>query len=181
MATLEPSDSDPPSRWLPKLTRLTLSLHTRARVRADARDGPGRASSSSIPGEAHGRGRVEVTGTVTLDGKLASDVQVMFIADGDTPGNGGSGRTDADGRYTLQNHQGDPGVAPGKYRVVLNRLLTPDGSPLSPDSNVGPMDSPARETLPPRYSAPDRTILRAIVPAQGGEPSNFTLTSGDSD
>ena len=124
---------------------------------------------------------VEVTGAVTLDGKLLPDVQVMFIADGETPGNGGSGRTGVDGRYSLQNHQGDPGVAAGKYRVVLSRLLTPDGSPLSPDSEVGPMDSPARETLAPRYSAPERTILKATVLAEGGEPINFTLRSGDSD
>jgi hypothetical protein len=105
--------------------------------------------------------RVAVTGTVTLDGKAVPDAMVTFHPEGTTGGLGGSGKTGPDGKYTLTSAQGGKGVLPGGYKVVVNRLLRPDGSP--PDPNTPPIESDGRETLPAIYSNRDSTTLTATV------------------
>ena len=105
--------------------------------------------------------RVRVTGTVTLNGDPLPHALVTFHPDGATGGLGGSGKTVADGRYTLTPAQGGPGLLPGAYKVVISRPLRPDGSP--PDPNRPPIESDARETLPPIYSDRTATTLTATV------------------
>lgn len=121
---------------------------------------------------------IQVTGKVTLDGKALSDVDVVFIPDAGTPGNGGAGRTNSEGVYTLQP-RGQGGIEPGAYRVVLSRLLRPDGTPLPADSPTDPMSSDAKESLPPRYSSLEETTLSATVSADSG-PADFQLTGAAS-
>ncbi len=118
---------------------------------------------------------VPVKGQVTIDGKPADAVDVTFIPMEGVPGNGGSGRTDAQGEYTLKTSDGGEGVPAGKYRVVLHRLLMPDGSPLPLGSNVAPMDSPARESLPPEYSSQESSKQQATVTPGPSEPINFQI------
>lgn len=106
-------------------------------------------------------GEQPVTGTVTLDDQPLAGAIVTFYPEGQTPGLGGSGRTGADGKYTLTpSRKGQP-VAPGEYRVVIRRPLNPDGSPADP--NVPPIESQARESLPPVYSEREHSILTAHV------------------
>lgn len=105
--------------------------------------------------------QIAVTGTVTLNGKALPDAIVTFHPEGATGGLGGSGKTGADGKYTLVSAQGGKGVLPGGYKVVVNRLLRPDGSP--PDPNSPPIESDARETLPATYSNRDSSTLTATV------------------
>jgi hypothetical protein len=109
-----------------------------------------------------------VTGLVTLDGKPLSAAYVSFTPVGATKGAGSSGRTNAEGHYTLKNQGGGAGASAGNYRVVISKLVMPDGSDFPANSKVGPMDSPAKETLAPIYSDPGRTTLEATVPAGGG-------------
>lgn len=106
---------------------------------------------------------IPVTGKVTLDGKAAPHSLVTFSPVGDTKGNGGSGKADAEGRYEAMTPQGHKGLHPGKYKVVISRRLHPDGSPMRPDEM--PIESQARETLPPRWSSPETTVLTAEVSA----------------
>lgn len=102
-----------------------------------------------------------VTGTVTLDGQPLANALVTFYPEGKTPGLGGSGRTGADGKYTLTPSRKGQGLAPGEYRVVIRRPLNPDGSPADP--NVPPIESQARETLPPTYSQRESSVLKVNV------------------
>jgi len=119
---------------------------------------------------------VPVTGTVTLDGKPLDSATVTFIPVGKTRGNGAMGYTDEEGKYQLATHRGDRGAPVGEYRVVLNKMVMPDGTPYSAESGLAPMDSPAREILPPRFSDQMQTKLKATVPEGGGQV-DLALTS----
>jgi hypothetical protein len=116
---------------------------------------------------------ITVTGTVTLDGHPLPDALVFFYPEGTTPGLGGSGRTTSDGKYTLLPAQGKPGISPGHYKVVISRPLRRDGSPADP--NVPPIESDARETLPPRYSDRSASKLTAQV-SKDKTVQDFALT-----
>jgi hypothetical protein len=105
---------------------------------------------------------VSVTGTVTLDGAALPGAVVTFRpADQKTTGLGGSGTTDANGKFVVTGARGEKGLAPGEYAVIISKRLRPDGS--APDPNVPPMESDAVEKLPPRYSDQQQTVLRATV------------------
>jgi hypothetical protein len=115
---------------------------------------------------------VPVTGTVTLDGKDLANATVWFTPVGETKGQGGTGVTDASGKYTLQGPRGQAGVSAGDYKVVISKRVMPDGSP--GPAGVGAEDSPARQTLPARFSDVQATELQARV-APGGAPIDFPL------
>jgi hypothetical protein len=121
-----------------------------------------------------GGDRVVVTGTVTLDGNPLPDALVTFRPEGGTGELGGSGRTGPDGKYTLTAARGGQGILPGEYKVVINRPLRRDGSPPAPDEK--PIESDARETLPPNYSDLGATTLTAKV-AREAAVHDFALTA----
>jgi hypothetical protein len=111
---------------------------------------------------------VSVSGTVTLDGKALPGAALRFVPTGSTRGVGGMGRAGADGKYTLKGMRGAAGILPGTYKVVISKLVMPDGTDFPADSKVGPMDSPAKEQLPATYSDSNQTRLTATVPEGGG-------------
>lgn len=111
---------------------------------------------------------VRVSGTVTLNGAPLAGAGVAFIPTGDTQGIGAEARTGPDGRYDLIDRRGTPGTQPGAYKVTISKRLLPNGAEVPADDRTPPIESPARETLPPHYSDANRTTLRAVVPAQGG-------------
>lgn len=115
-----------------------------------------------------------VAGKVTLDGNPLPNAMVRFIPLGDTPGLGGTGRTDASGRYTLVDAQGGKTIQPGEYKVVISKMRRPDGSDPGPDFK--PAESDARESLPPTCSDEKETTLKATVPA-GKKDCDFALAS----
>ena len=122
---------------------------------------------------------VPVEGTVTLDGKPLSKADLMFVPEGDTKGQGGVAQTDMDGRFALlsqdRQHQGAP---TGNYRVIINKLVKPDGTDYVPDPNAGPMDQGGfRELLPLAYSDMGQTLLTATVPEGGASNLEFKLNS----
>jgi len=118
---------------------------------------------------------VPVTGTVTLDGKPLAGATVSFVPDGVTKGAGSYGVTSADGKYELQGTQGGAGAAVGYYRVMISKLVMPDGSPIPADTQSA-TDVGAKDLLPAIYSSYDVGTLTAEVPAQGGA-INFDLKS----
>jgi len=111
---------------------------------------------------------VSMSGTVTLNGEPLADAQVTFIPTGDTQGIGAGAWTGPDGRYQLIDRRGQPGTQPGTYKVTISKRLMPDGSEIPADDKKPPIESPARESLPPNYSDSARTELQAVVPEQGG-------------
>jgi hypothetical protein len=119
---------------------------------------------------------VPVTGTVTLDNKPLTSTSLRFVPVGTTKGNGATGYTDEEGKYELRTPQGDLGAPAGEYRVIFSKLVMPDGSPFSGESEGGQMDSPAREILPPKFSDETQSNVRATVQPDGGEV-NLVLSS----
>ncbi len=119
---------------------------------------------------------VPVDGAVTLDGQPLEGAYVQFHPVGDTRGTGAAANTDAEGRYELIAPDRSKGAPVGQYRVVISKLVMPDGSPYSAADGLAPMDSPAREMVPDRYSDFDQTVLTVTVPAEGGT-IDLTLTS----
>lgn len=113
------------------------------------------------------------SGTLLLDEMPLANASVFYSPVGDTPGNGGGGMSDANGKYTVQGARGS-GLPPGDYRVVVSRLLRPDGT--LPDPNVPPIESDASETLPAVYTAPETTPLEVKV-TQSPVPHEFRLQS----
>jgi hypothetical protein len=103
-----------------------------------------------------------VSGTVTLHGKAQDGATVRFQPLGDTPGHGGHGITDDDGKFEViaaqTNHKGLPA---GNYKVVISRMRRPDGSP--PYPNVPPIESDAGEKIPDEYSSMRNSTLKATI------------------
>ncbi|MDB5309616.1 MAG: hypothetical protein JWO38_3818 [Gemmataceae bacterium] len=119
-------------------------------------------------------GPVPVSGTVTLNDRPLANATVTFIPVPGTPGFGGTGKTNADGKYTLaDSRENTPGVLPGKYRVVVGKRLMPDGSEVPADDTTPPIMSPAKESLP-AYGNPTAPALSAAVP-DGGGTIDFSL------
>lgn len=116
---------------------------------------------------------IPVSGTVTLDGTPLPRAAVTFRPDGDTPGVGGSAVTGPDGKYQVVGRDGK-GLAPGPYKVIVNRPLRKDGVPPPPD--VPPIESDATETLPLIYTSAEHTVLRATIRADG-PPVDLALES----
>jgi hypothetical protein len=119
---------------------------------------------------------VPVAGNVTVDSNQAGNVELTFVPQGETKGNGGTGVTDSTGRYEVKSPQGKKGLAPGKYKVVASRRLNPDGSP--PDPDTPPIESNARETLPPKYSDANKTELSLTISVGDKRSFDFAFQTG---
>lgn len=128
---------------------------------------------------------VPATGKVTLDGQPLEGVVVMFLLpERATAGELATGVTDADGNYALstmvpgRSVENSQGAVPGQYRVILTKLVMPDGSPVPPETSDAEAEAlGARQLLPPQYSDPTRTTLTATV-QRGPSVNDFDLTSG---
>lgn len=124
-------------------------------------------------GDADTGPRSAVQGTVSLKAKPLSGAMVTFIPV--TPGlpDGGSGRTDAEGRYKLITPRGAAGLRPGDYRVVVSQILGPDGKELP--AGESPYSSGGKEALPPTYSDATATTLKASVSDNPDTQVDFAL------
>ena len=121
---------------------------------------------------------VIVTGIVTMDAKPLDKAMVTFVpVDGAKQGNGGSGFTDSAGKYELSSQVGEkaiPGTPPGKYKVLISRMVRPDGTVA--DAMEPPMMTAAREMIPLQYSDYSGSTLTANVSTSGGT-YNFEIKS----
>jgi len=115
---------------------------------------------------------VPVSGIVLLDGQplVGASVNTQPIADssGENPGSGSFGKTDAEGRYTLELV--DPpmqGACPGEHRITITKADEEGYS--SSDELVAPKGAP----WPLRYG---NGSLRLTVPPDGTDSANFELT-----
>ena len=93
---------------------------------------------------------IPVTGTARLDGKPLVGATVMFNPTPGTPGNGGFGVTDAEGKFTLTDYSGNPGCPEGDYGVTFTKITQPDGSPIPPGAQRGEVGMV--EQMPPVYT-----------------------------
>ena len=119
-------------------------------------------------------GLVPVDGTVKLDGAAISGALVTFHAESGVRGNGGSGMTDAAGRFALLSPQLRKGVFPGEYRITVTcRKPTPEAERRAAElaaAGLAPAlsDADLKEALPDAYTKPERTTLKRTIGAGGG-------------
>jgi len=117
-----------------------------------------------------------VSGKVTLDGKpLANAIvsfQPMAKAGEVEAGVGSSGKTDANGEFTLMAANGQKGAVVGKHRVIITLM----------EEQVGTGDErpprggwPQKDKVPNRYNSESKETFD--VPAGGTTSANFLLTS----
>jgi hypothetical protein len=112
---------------------------------------------------------VAVTGQVRLDGQPLAGAQVFFRPDSRerNPGPASSGKTDAEGRFTLRTVDEHNGAVAGPHRVRISMPMKAPGS----SADAAPIDK-----LPAKYSG-EGSILRFTVPPDGTKEANFDLRS----
>ncbi|MCL2004573.1 MAG: carboxypeptidase-like regulatory domain-containing protein [Planctomycetaceae bacterium] len=116
---------------------------------------------------------IKVTGTVTYNGQPLEGANVTFTPQTEGEGHPAYGRTDADGRYTLQTQLGNPeaGTTAGEYLVsITKREAVADMG----GEGQGPAP-PARSLIPERYGSFASSGLTATV-ARGNSVFDFDLT-----
>ena len=115
-------------------------------------------------------GLVEVSGTVTLDGKPLPEAIVQFTAASNDAGYSrpATGRTDSGGHYQLEYSTGRTGTRPGAYKVSISTFWP---STLTNEEKLVP-GSP--EKIPDVYSS--KSTLTTEVKPDGSEV-NFELKS----
>src|SRR5262245_49156908 len=114
---------------------------------------------------------VPVSGRVTLDGKPLVNATVVFqpISDEKNPGPGSSGKTDKDGRFTLELTTGkESGALVGLHKVSIT-AYEGDGEVPSSGSDI----VFRKALLPDEYNA--KSKLTFDVPAGGTPEANFDL------
>lgn len=118
---------------------------------------------------------VDVSGTVTLDGKPLEGVAVHFSRSMD---HAGTGVTGADGGYKLGN-----GAEPGENKVYFTAVESVDeGEEDDADTDTGMAEDKAATggegpAIPPKYTDAANPALTFTVPAGGTTEANFDLTS----
>jgi hypothetical protein len=118
-----------------------------------------------------------VEGVITLDGQPLANANIQLIPQGSNMGQTGFGRTDASGKFEISSADGkQQGTAPGDYKVVISKLVNPDGTDFVARADEDPGLANYKELLPPLYSNPEQTKLTAKIPAEGKKDLNFKLT-----
>jgi hypothetical protein len=124
----------------------------------------------------------EVEGTVTVDGKPLTNVEVVFLPDpfAGNPGNNSSAYTDAQGRYRLRSAKdGRDGTVLGPHRVVFVDLTNIPNLTGAPPAQLG-FDPPAPgRPKPPRflpaYASSTDTPFKDVDVKPGKQTMDFDL------
>ena len=119
---------------------------------------------------------VPVSGTVTLDDRPLAHATVTFqpTADEKEPGPGSAGKTDENGRFTLQLMTKDTrGALVGTHRVSITAY---EGGGEVPSSGSNMVFRKA--LVPPEYNV--KSTLTFEVPAGGTTSADFQLKSSTS-
>lgn len=127
-----------------------------------------------------GGGYVPVSGRVTYNDAPLAGAQVLFQPIGGqggvATGVGSFGRTDAEGRFTLEASTATPtaGAVPGKHTV---RIALPPAKGASQDSDAanagGKPNTQQANPIPAEYN--EKTNLTFEVPAGGSKSADFAL------
>lgn len=135
---------------------------------------------------------VKASGVVLYKGTAVENAEVVFVPlDGKA---GGTGRTDAQGRFTLTATGLESGVRPGSYQVVVvksqagpaarNAAAAPTAAeeaayvPPAETPEADPAEPPPapKSLLPARYALAATTPLKVDVPAGGSDSLKLELT-----
>jgi len=150
-------------RWVPFVSLALASL-------------AGCGSSNEISG------LVPVGGTVTMDGKPLEGATISFVPEPkNDPSTPGSDITGSGGSFKAM-YRNRPGLAPGKYKVVINKAGgAADGKKLpdaiAKDPYMAKLAGVNKEEAPPAYADVAKTPLSAEIPAGGDTGLTFPLKS----
>lgn len=114
-----------------------------------------------------------VTGTVSVNGKVAEGVAIGFKPADGTPGSGGFAVSGPDGKFEATSASGRPGLPAGKYHLLVTWLTTPDGKPIPRDSLAA--DTGFVNQLPERFNTEDGTPYFIAVNAGENPPFNLDI------
>jgi hypothetical protein len=140
-------------------------------------------------GKAANREKVyPASGKVTYKG-AAVDGAIVKLLNTEPFKPGATGRTDAQGAFKLMTYDADDGAPAGNYIVLISKPDKPQPVPagggidsnnyVPPPENVNPAPaaSTAKPALPAKYNNPARSVLKAVITADGPNDSlNFELT-----
>ncbi|QDU50131.1 hypothetical protein [Gimesia panareensis] len=115
-----------------------------------------------------------VTGIVMMNEEPLVNADVFFLPIEGTPGVGGQGRTKEGGQFEIVYFRGGEGLPAGDYRVAVSYRLMPDGTPVPEGDDTPPIESPASESLPAKYSSKDHSEIKVKV--KPGQPVELKLT-----
>lgn len=107
-----------------------------------------------------------LTGVVRLDDKLLSKGSIALAPVDGTPGPGGGGGIDKDGKYEIRR-----GLQPGKYRVEIRSSITLSRQIRNPTIPSELVDEEV-SAIPEEYNAKS-TLIREVGP--GANVLNFDL------
>jgi hypothetical protein len=121
---------------------------------------------------------VEVTGTVTLEGKPLAQARVTFVpTDASVGGPSAAADTNEAGWFRLEGLDGRPGAVAGRYRVTVEDRSQEASSAVANSRDTSALISAIRQKKQPRipqlYADPELTPLRAEV--IGGGSFKFQL------
>lgn len=118
--------------------------------------------------------RAKVTGAVTYKGAPLADATVIFVPQGHT--HGAVGRTDAQGKFSLQTFDPGDGAVPGEFKVTIRKVeARPAPAAESDDAEIP--EVPEKSLIPVKYNRPQTSGLTASVAE--GQANEFTFELKD--
>jgi len=118
-----------------------------------------------------------VTGTVKLKGKVVPGCKVILApAEGTDPQSFGFGITDKDGRFEIQQPQGEKGIRAGKYKVGFVAWVDgKSGKPVPADAKPSEVEGGVKNIFGDKYETPSSSPETIDVP-KGGTQKEFDIT-----
>jgi hypothetical protein len=116
---------------------------------------------------------VDVTGTITVDGRPAEGAALLFHPESGT-GSVSSGVANSEGKFSLVSNM-EKGVLPGRYKVTV---IWPDPSrkPTETQIMMGTAE-PGPDLLKGRYASKDKSGLTAEIVASSKALPPFELNT----
>ncbi len=129
--------------------------------------------SLSVLGCSSEESRYAATGTVTMDGEPAPLVVVKFLPVVPESSAGGSGPTDASGKFTIGEDGKNTGLQGGEYKVTFSQTLL-KGKPTLAGSGgkAAEKERTEKEAVADDFRDPQKTPITAKI---GSGPNTFTF------
>jgi len=121
-----------------------------------------------------------LTGTVTLDVAPLSDAKIDFEPYDIENGKGGdTARTNAEGKFTVENSSKKAGLKPGKYKLFISKCVDRRTKQAPPPEEMEMLRSSglADNLVPAKYSNPEQPpVITVDIKAGKNEPVTWALT-----
>jgi len=124
-------------------------------------------------------GLAPCSGTVMMDGQPVEGAFLVFFATGGgTDMRNASGRTDAQGKFTLTTLSPNDGITPGDFAVAVskNEEYGPIPKPVIDENGVEfTPERPTRNLLPAKYASAKTSQLKFTIPEGGNKNLEIVL------